>query len=177
MTTLQFMLYYINSITEDYNKQTNKHMARPANPENRYSFTCKVTGETIKTNPKQFSALATRYGITNEELDSSYVSRAGRRVITDEKLSPESAVEKYGIHLNVANNLKCTVKEKVKKEKKVHTEAVKAETQVQEVDSLIEALSDISIEVSSFNEQSNESDAPFEVSNSESTESEAELSI
>ena len=147
-------------------------MAKPSNPENRYSFTCKVTGETVKTNPKQFSALATRYNITNEELDSSYVSRAGRRVITDEKLSPESAVEKYGIHINVANTLKCTVKEKVKKVKDVKTE-----TPVQESDSLIEALSDVSIEVSSSNEQSEQSDAPFEVSNSESIESEAELSI
>jgi len=152
-------------------------MARPANPENRYSFTCKVTGETIKTNPKQFSALANRYGITNEELDSSYVSRAGRRVVADEKLSPEQAVEKYGIHINVANNLKCTVKEKVKKEKKVHTEAVKAETPVQESDSLIEALSDASIEVSSSNEQSEQNDAPFEVSNSVSVDTEAELSV
>lgn len=147
-------------------------MAKPSNPENRYSFTCKVTGETVKTNPKQFSALATRYNITNEELDSSYVSRAGRRVITDEKLSPESAVEKYGIHINVANTLKCTVKEKVKKVKDVKTE-----TPVQDSDSLIEALSDVSIEVSSSNEQSEQSDAPFEVSNSESTESEAELSV
>ena len=147
-------------------------MAKPSNPENRYSFTCKVTGETVKTNPKQFSALATRYNITNEELDSSYVSRAGRRVITDEKLSPESAVEKYGIHINVANTLKCTVKEKVKKVKDVKTE-----TPVQESDSLIEALSDVSIEVSSSNEQSEQSDAPFEVSNSETTESEAELSV
>jgi len=148
-------------------------MARPANPENRYSFTCKVTGETVKTNPKQFAALANRYGITNEELDVSYVSRAGRRKIADEKLSPESASEKYGIHINVAKSLKCTVKEKVKK---IKTEAVEAETSNQEVDSLIEALSDTSIEVSCSTEQSDESDAPFEGSTPESTKVEAELS-
>ncbi len=134
-------------------------MARPANPENRYSFTCKVTGETVKTNPKQFAALANRYGITNEELDVSYVSRAGRRKIADEKLTPESASEKYGIHINVAKSLKCTVKEKVKK---VKTEAVEAETSVQEVDSLIEALNDASIEVSQSVEQCDQTETPFE---------------
>jgi hypothetical protein len=116
-------------------------MAKPSNPENRYSFTCKVSGETVKTNPKQFSALATRYGITNEELDVSYVSRAGRRVITDEKLSPEQAVEKYGIHLNVAKTLKCTVKEKVKKEKTPSPTPEQTDAQA------VEAVQNTSIEV------------------------------
>lgn len=87
-------------------------MARPANPENRYSLTCKVTGEATKTNPKQFNQLMNRYGITATELDNSYVSRKGRKTIEAEKLSPEQAVEKYGIHINVANSLKCTVKAK-----------------------------------------------------------------
>lgn len=87
-------------------------MARPANPENRYSLTCKVTGEKTKTNPKQFVQLTNRYDITPAELDGSYVSRKGRKVIEAEKLSPEQAVEKYGIHINVANSLKCTVKSK-----------------------------------------------------------------
>lgn len=87
-------------------------MARPANPENRYSLTCKVTGEATKTNPKQFNQLMNRYGITATELDNSYVSRKGRKTIEAEKLSPEQAVEKYGIHINVANSLKCTVKSK-----------------------------------------------------------------
>jgi len=85
-------------------------MARPKNADNRYSFTCKVTGETVKTNPKQFTDLASRYNITPDELDNSYVSRAGRRVITEQKLTPDQAVAQYGIHINVANNLKCTVK-------------------------------------------------------------------
>jgi hypothetical protein len=85
-------------------------MARPKNTDNRYSLTCKVTGETTKTNPKQFKALTERYNITASELDNSYVSRKGRKVIENEKLSPENAVEKYDIHINVANSLKCTVK-------------------------------------------------------------------
>lgn len=89
-------------------------MARPKS-DNRYQFTCKVTGETVKTNPKQFEDLSKRYGITPEELDNSYVSRAGRHTISDQGLSPEQAVEKYGIHINVANNLKCTVKPKPEK--------------------------------------------------------------
>lgn len=128
-------------------------MARPANPENRYSFTCKVTGETVKTNPKQFAALANRYGITNEELDVSYVSRAGRRIIADEKLTPEQAVEKYGIHLNVAKSLKCTVKEKVQKVKATaETSAtetpVSEQTEDQPTDALVEAINNAAIEVS-----------------------------
>ena len=135
-------------------------MAKPSNPENRYSFTCKVTGETVKTNPKQFAALATRYGITNEELDVSYVCRAGRRVIDAEKLTPEQAVEKYGIHINVAKTLKCTVKEKVKKEKVVSTvETPASETELvasdeSETPSTVEAVENISIEVSTENEVS-----------------------
>jgi len=128
-------------------------MAKPANPENRYSFTCKVTGETVKTNPKQFAALAKRYNITNEELDVSYVCRAGRRVIEAEKLTPEQAVEKYGIHINVAKTLKCTVKEKVKKEKVVSTvETPTTEAETSSVESetpAVEAVETPSIEVTS----------------------------
>jgi len=135
-------------------------MAKPSNPENRYSFTCKVTGETVKTNPKQFSALATRYNITNEELDVSYVSRAGRRVITDEKLSPESAVEKYGIHLNVAQNLKCTVKEKVRKNSSA---PVIEQTDVQEAET-VEAVQNTVIEVSEITENSFTESVSSEVS-------------
>jgi hypothetical protein len=137
-------------------------MARPANPENRYSFTCKVTGETVKTNPKQFAALANRYGITNEELDVSYVSRAGRRKIADEKLTPEQAVEKYGIHLNVAKSLKCTVKEKVQKVKATaETSAtetpVSEQTEVQPTDELVEAINNAAIEVSETTVQDEQS--------------------
>lgn len=136
-------------------------MAKPANPENRYSFTCKVTGETVKTNPKQFAALAKRYNITNEELDVSYVCRAGRRVIEAEKLTPEQAVEKYGIHINVAKTLKCTVKEKVKKEKVVST----TETPV-----TVEAVQTDSIEVSSENEVSTHENTEIENVSSEVSE-------
>ena len=137
-------------------------MAKPANPENRYSFTCKVTGGTVKTNPKQFAALANRYGITNEELDVSYVSRAGRRIIADEKLTPEQAVEKYGIHLNVAKSLKCTVKEKVQKVKATAetpaTETpVSEQTEVQPTDELVEAINNTAIEVSETSVQDEQS--------------------
>jgi hypothetical protein len=154
-------------------------MARPANPENRYSFTCKVTGETVKTNPKQFAALANRYGITNEELDGSYVSRAGRRVVADEKLTPEQAVEKYGIHLNVAKSLKCTVKEKVVKEKQenVQTETTVAEQgEVQPKDELIEAIENTSIEVSEDGVQVEKSDTSFSVSIPSDVEEETPVS-
>lgn len=85
-------------------------MARPKNPNNRFAFTCKVTGGTVKTNPKQFNAFAAKYGVTPDELDNSYVSRAGRHVIEAEKLTPEQAVEKYGLHPNVASTLKATIK-------------------------------------------------------------------
>jgi hypothetical protein len=142
-------------------------MARPSNPENRYSFTCKVTGETVKTNPKQFAALANRYGITNEELDISYVSRAGRRKIADEKLSPESAAEKYGLHLNIAKFLKCTVKEKAVKAKqeKEQTETSVAEQGViQPEDNLIDVNETISIKVSEDGVQVEKSDTSFSVS-------------
>ncbi len=95
-------------------------MSRPSNPNNRYSFICKVTGETVKTNPKQFNELAKRYNISPEELDVSYVGRMGRRIITGEKLTPEQTVEKYNIHINVANKLKCTRKtENLSSENKV----------------------------------------------------------
>jgi hypothetical protein len=85
-------------------------MARPKNLDNRYELICQVTGKSTPTNPKQFRDLTARYGITAEELDKSYVNREGRRIITDEKLTPEQAVEKYGIHINVAKALKATVK-------------------------------------------------------------------
>jgi hypothetical protein len=85
-------------------------MGRTHNPDNRYAFICKVTGETVKTNPKQFAELASRYDITPEELDGSYISRSGRRAVADAKMTPEAVVAAYGVHINVAQNLKCTVK-------------------------------------------------------------------
>lgn len=95
-------------------KERNKTMARPKNENNRYTLTCKVTGAVKKTNPKQFNDLVNRYGISPTELDNSYVCREGRRQIESEKLTPEQAVDKYGIHINVANTLKCTVKHTAK---------------------------------------------------------------
>jgi hypothetical protein len=44
----------------------------------------------------------------------------GRRTITSEKLTPEQTVEKYNIHINVANKLKCTRKtESISSENKI----------------------------------------------------------
>jgi len=90
-------------------------MARPKNPNNIYNLTCKVTGLTRKTNPNQFRDLMARYGLTQDELIASYVSSGpggGRRQIASENLTPEQAIEKYGIHPNVATRLKATVKQK-----------------------------------------------------------------
>ena len=103
-----------------------KNMARPKS-DNRYQFICKVTGKTIKTNPKQFADLANRYGITPEELDDSYVSREGRHVIATAGLTPEQAVEQYKMHINVANNLKCTVKPKPEKVAKIKAKPMVAQ--------------------------------------------------
>ena len=83
-------------------------MSRPNNPDNRYDFTCRVTGKKIKTNPRQFAALASRYNISLAEMDNSYVSREGRAILQTEKLTPDQAVQKYGIHPNVAAMLKAT---------------------------------------------------------------------
>jgi len=85
-------------------------MARPKNPMNRYSLTCKVTGESIKTNPKQFNDLMRKFDLTAEELDASYVGRKGRHIIEDAKMTPEQAMSVYGLHFNVAFRLKATVK-------------------------------------------------------------------
>lgn len=89
-------------------------MARPKNPDNIYNLTCKVTGLTRKTNPNQFRDLMARYNLSQDELIASYVSSGpggGRRQIASENLTPEQAVEKYGIHPNVATRLKATVKQ------------------------------------------------------------------
>jgi len=101
-------------------------MARPKS-DNRYQFICKVTGKTIKTNPKQFADLANSYGITPEQLDDSYVSREGRHVIANAGLTPEQAVEQYKMHINVANKLKCTVKPKPEKATKVNSKPMVAQ--------------------------------------------------
>jgi hypothetical protein len=83
-------------------------MARPKNPDNVYTLTCKVTGQTRKTNPNQFRDLMNRFNLTRDELVNSYVSSGptgGRRILASEHLTPKQAVEKYGIHINMANKL------------------------------------------------------------------------
>jgi hypothetical protein len=107
-------------------------MARPKNADNTYAFVCKVTGETVKTNPKQFRDLAARYGVTDAELRDSYVSRNGRKVLTGEKLTVDEAVAKYGIHPNVAAKLKATVKPAPVKVETVEPVAETVETPVAE---------------------------------------------
>lgn len=88
-------------------------MARPKNENNTYTLACKVMGDRIvpvKTNPKQFRALAERYGVTDAELKDSYVSRAGRKELAAMKLTVDEAVAKFGLHPNVAAKLKAVVK-------------------------------------------------------------------
>lgn len=96
-------------------------MARPKNENNTYKLICKVTGNEVPTNPKQFRAVAARYNVTDAELKDSYVSRAGRKILLGEKLTADEAVAKYGLHPNVASNLKAIVKPA-----KVETPAVEA---------------------------------------------------
>jgi hypothetical protein len=86
-------------------------MARPKNPDNVYELTCKVTGITRKTNPKQFADLMVRYDLTKDELVASYVSsgiNGGRRIIAEQHLTPQQAVEKYGINIKLAEKLVAT---------------------------------------------------------------------
>ena len=87
-------------------------MGRPKNIDSVYQVNDAVTKEEIKTNPKQFLAMAERYGISEAELKTSFVGQKGRKVLLAEKLSPEDTVTKYGIHINVAQKLRCTVKPK-----------------------------------------------------------------
>lgn len=85
-------------------------MSKPKNENNVYQFTCKVTGETIHTNPKQFRDTMLRYGVTREVLQSNYVGRKGRKQIEAEKLTVQEAMDKYGIVFEVASKLKATIK-------------------------------------------------------------------
>ena len=82
-------------------------MPRQKNPENVYNFTCVVTGESVHTNPQQFQDLMDRYGVSNDELSKSYVSRNGRNKMKSEGLSKEDAIAKYNIHPKIADCLKC----------------------------------------------------------------------
>lgn len=85
-------------------------MSKPKNENNVYQFTCKVTGETIHTNPKQFRDTMHRYGVTREVLQDNYVGRKGRNQIAAEKLTVQEAMDKYGIVFEVASRLKATIK-------------------------------------------------------------------
>lgn len=81
-----------------------------------YPLTCKVTGNTVSSNPPQIAALCARFGLVNkDELDTQYVSREGRNVIKSLGLTIEQASEKYGVKPEILANFKCwpkPVKEK-----------------------------------------------------------------
>jgi hypothetical protein len=89
-------------------------MARPKNPDNVLEYTCAVTQRKVKTNPTQFKRdFMQKYNLSREDMLKSCVSsgpNGGRRIIAAEGLTPEQAMEKYGLHENVAKMLKCTVK-------------------------------------------------------------------
>jgi hypothetical protein len=105
-------------------------MARPSNPNNRYTLTCKVTGKAIPTNPKQVKDLMDRYEISMDELENSYISREGRNIIKGENLTKDDAITKYGIHPQVADCLKC-----LNPNKKVARKRKETETETQAVTS------------------------------------------
>jgi hypothetical protein len=136
-------------------------MGRTHNPDNRYAFTCKVTGETVKTNPRQFAKLAERYDITPEQLDTSYISCKGRRVVADAKMTPEAVVSTYGVHINVAQNLKCTAKPSVPKTRKPRTPKSKIPVAVAPVEiPVVENIQEDKIEENVDNEPEAEYAAP-----------------
>lgn len=81
-------------------------MGRPSNPNNRYDLKCKVTGNVVKTNPKQFRKLQEKYNVLATELDTSYVTQKGRKILREENLSVNEAVAKYGLNPNVAAKIK-----------------------------------------------------------------------
>lgn len=142
---------------------THKIMGRPNNPDNRYAFTCKVTGETVKTNPRQFAKLAERYDITPEQLDTSYISCKGRRVVVDAQMTPEAVVASYGVHINVAQNLKCTVKPSIPKTRKPRTPKSEIPVAVAPVEiPVVENIQEEKIEETVDNEPEAEYIAPEE---------------
>jgi len=87
-------------------------MSRPKNPENVYLVTCRVTGKTKPTNPVQFNKLCEKYKLNTYEMADSYVSQEGRRILLKEYLSPQEAVERYNLHMNVATDLVAPKKSK-----------------------------------------------------------------
>ena len=142
-----FNVYQFQNGSKQNNKKQNrktKHMARPINENNTYKLVCKVTGNKVPTNPKQFRAVAARYNVTDAELKDSYVSRAGRKILAGEKLTADEAVAKYGLHPNVASNLKAVVKPAPVK---VETPAVEAVVETPAEVPATEAVAETAVEV------------------------------
>jgi hypothetical protein len=99
------------------------------------SYICPVSKVQKKTNNVQMNKFAQEFGLTLAEATTSMVSQEGRRALKEEKLTAEQVVEKYGIHLNVAQALRCVVKPaqpRKAREKKVEEQIVtpKVETPV-----------------------------------------------
>lgn len=76
---------------------------------NLYSVVCKVTGETKKTNPKQFTKTADLVGVSVDTLHKSYVSREGKKLVKqqlkDQTIDREVLVDKYGLNPDVVKYL------------------------------------------------------------------------
>lgn len=121
-------------------------MSRPKNPDNNYTFVDAVTGESIHTNPKQFNELMARYGITRDELLKSYVGQKGRNQLAAEKHTVESAIQKYGLHPNVANALKALRAPVVKTPRAPKTVEVSTETVEVPADAVTEPIVEASAE-------------------------------
>ena len=70
-----------------------------------YNVTCLVTGETKKTNPKQFFRTAELMGVDPEVLHASYVSREGRKTLVEEGWTVDEVVETYEMDADVARSV------------------------------------------------------------------------
>ena len=107
-------------------------MSRPKNPNNVYELIDAVTGKSIPTNPKQFRDLMSRYNLTHAELLTSYVGQEGRNKLKNDNETVNSAINKYGLHPNVARVLKAlrnnkTVSNNVSISVEVPTDAIRVE--------------------------------------------------
>lgn len=127
-------------------------MSRPKNPENVYSYLDAVTGVQIPTNPKQYNELLIRLDVTREEFDKGYVGQAGRKILAAQHLTPEQAVEKYGMDIKIARHLKQTVKTApvvVQQDAPIVVEATTVEVlaPVVETEVLAETFYDVNAEV------------------------------
>jgi hypothetical protein len=107
-------------------------MSRPQNPNNVYELVDAVTGKTVNTNPKQFRELMSRYNLSQEELQKSYVSQEGRNQLAADKETAETAVQKYNLHPNVANQLKALRVKTPKPRKSKAVESVSVEVPANE---------------------------------------------